>query len=82
MMKSGYLLLAVATVGAVVLACDAQAQMRTRKGEYYEGIQRKPYGHTFWIWPPAEQRGPVYEPRRGKDADSRRTQKGRNPPTR
>lgn len=82
MMRSGYLLLATAIIGAVAVAGDAQAQMRTRKGEYYEGIQRKPYGHTFWIWPPAEQRGPVVEPRRGKDTDVSRPQKGRKQPTR
>lgn len=82
MVKSGYLLLATAIIGGVVVAGDAQAQMRTRKGEYYEGIQRKPYGHTFWIWPPAEQREPTYEPRRGKDADVNRPQQGRKQPTR
>ena len=81
MMKSGYLLVAIAIIGAVTAAVDAQAQMRTRKGEYYEGIQRKPYGH-YWIWPPAEQREPVYAPRRGKDADGNRTQKDGKPPTR
>ncbi|OCP35134.1 hypothetical protein [Ensifer sp. LC163] len=81
MMKSGYLLVAAAMIGAVTVAGDTQAQMRTRKGEYYEGIQRKPYGHYFWIWPP-EDRQPAYEPRRGRDADDSRPQKGRRPPTR
>ncbi|MGH6807179.1 MAG: hypothetical protein ACREEJ_10110 [Ensifer adhaerens] len=80
MMKSGYLLVAAAMIGAVTVAGDTQAQMRTRKGEYYEGIQRKPYGHYFWIWPPVEQREPVYEPPRGKDAVGSRPQKGRKPP--
>ncbi len=82
MLKSRYVLFATAIISAAALAGDAQAQMRTRKGEYYEGIQRKPYGHTFWIWPPAEQREPVYAPRRGKDPDGSQSLKGRKPPTR
>ncbi|WP_112810557.1 hypothetical protein [Ensifer sp.] len=84
MLKSGYVF-AVAIAGVffalVAAAGDAEAQMRTRKGEYYEGIQRKPYGH-YWIWPPAEQREPAYVPRRGKDANGNRPQTGRKQPTR
>lgn len=82
MLKSRYVLFATAIISVATLAGDAQAQMRTRKGEYYEGIQRKPYGHYFWIWPPVEQREPVYAPRRGKDADGSQSLKGRKPPTR
>lgn len=47
MMKSEYQFVVAAVLGAFFVmataAGDAEAQMRTRKGEYYEGIQRKPY---------------------------------------
>jgi hypothetical protein len=53
MMKSEYQFVVAAVLGAffvmVAATGDAEAQMRTRKGEYYEGIQRKPYGY-YWIW--------------------------------
>ena len=75
MLKSGYLF-AIATVGAVFavtgVAGDAEAQMRTRKGEYYEGVQRKPYGY-YWIWPPVEQRQPAYGQRPGQDGPAGNT---------
>lgn len=65
MLKSKYwVAVAAAFLAVMAIAGDAEAQMRTRKGEYYEGVQRKPYGH-YWIWPPAEQQ-PVYKPRPGK----------------
>ncbi|NUS71422.1 MAG: hypothetical protein HOQ41_23960 [Ensifer adhaerens] len=68
MMKSEYQFVVAAVLGAflvmVAAAGDAEAQMRTRKGEYYEGIQRKPYGY-YWIWPPVEQQ-PVYKKQPGK----------------
>lgn len=83
MLKSGYLIAAAAVVGAsfavIAIAGDAEAQMRTRKGEYYEGIQRKPYGH-YWIWPPVEQREPVYRPRPGKDGAASERPKPRKRP--
>ncbi|ANK73523.1 MULTISPECIES: hypothetical protein [Ensifer] len=69
MMKSEYQFVVAAVLGAffvmVAAAGDAEAQMRTRKGEYYEGIQRRPYGY-YWIWPPVEQQQPVYKKQPGK----------------
>ncbi|WP_143348189.1 hypothetical protein [Ensifer adhaerens] len=84
MLKSGTVF-AVAMVGAffalVAVVGDAEAQMRTRKGEYYEGIQRKPYGY-YWIWPPVEQREPGYRQRPGKDGPAgNMTTKPRKRPT-
>ncbi|MCK3776834.1 hypothetical protein MZK49_08805 [Ensifer sesbaniae] len=84
MMKSECWFVIAAVVGAffivVTAAGEAKAQMRTRKGEYYEGIQRKPYGH-YWIWPPVEQREPVYGPRRGKEGAGSAMPKPRKRPT-
>ncbi|HEV7321173.1 MAG TPA: hypothetical protein VGO04_21445 [Ensifer sp.] len=83
MLKSGFVF-AGAVVGAffalMAVAGDAEAQMRTRKGEYYEGIQRKPYGY-YWIWPPVEQREPAYRQRPGKDGSAGNRTKPRKQPT-
>ena len=84
MMKSECLFVMAAVFGAffivVTVAGAAEAQMRTRKGEYYEGIQRKPYGY-YWIWPPVEQREPVSSPRRGKEGARSAMPKPRMRPT-
>ncbi|WP_158665235.1 hypothetical protein [Ensifer adhaerens] len=81
MLKSGYVF-AAAMVGAffavAAVASDVEAQMRTRKGEYYEGIQRKPYGH-YWIWPPVEQREPSYKRQPGKKGKVEQTPRPRKP---
>ncbi|WDZ75791.1 hypothetical protein PWG15_14365 [Ensifer adhaerens] len=83
MMKSGSLF-ATAILGGLfavmAVAGDAGAQMRTRKFEYYEGIQRKPYGH-YWILPPVEQREPAYSQRPGKDGSAGNTTRSRKRPT-
>ncbi|MEI2300579.1 hypothetical protein [Ensifer sp. MJa1] len=83
MMKSGHVCAVAAVAGvlfaATTVAGDAAAQMRTRKYEYYEGIQRKPYGN-YWIWPPVEQREPVYRQRPGKDGASGETPRPRKRP--
>ena len=84
MMKSEFLFVIAVVFGAffivVTVAGEAEAQMRTRKGEYYEGIQRRPYGY-YWIWPPVEQREPVYSPRRGKEGAGSAMPKPRKRPT-
>ncbi|MEI3855134.1 MULTISPECIES: hypothetical protein [Ensifer] len=85
MTKSGYVWVVAAVAGALValmaVTVDAVAQMRTRKFEYYEGIQRKPYGY-YWIWPPVEQREPAYRQRPGKDGPAgNATTKPRTRPT-
>ncbi|MFK0274040.1 hypothetical protein ACIQUG_10205 [Ensifer sp. NPDC090286] len=67
MTKSEYVVVAALTaavLAATAVAGDAEAQMRIRKGEYYQGIQRKPYGH-YWIWPPADQLQPVHKDKPG-----------------
>lgn len=82
MLKSGRLFAAAIMGGlfaAMAVAGDAEAQMRTRRFEYYEGIQRKPYGH-YWILPPAEQREPAYRQRQGKDGVGGETPKPRKRP--
>ncbi|MBZ7922949.1 hypothetical protein LAC81_14220 [Ensifer adhaerens] len=69
MMKSECLFVVAAVLGAffavTMVVGDAEAQMRTRKGEYYEGVQRKPYGH-YWIWPPVDYQEPVYKKQSAK----------------
>ena len=72
--------LVVAAVAMMAVTGDAEAQMRTRKGEYYEGVQRKPYGY-YWIWPPVEQREPAYRQDKDGPAGSTTT-RPRNRPTR
>ncbi|WEX85877.1 hypothetical protein PZN02_002113 [Sinorhizobium garamanticum] len=44
------LALAVALTVSGLLPADANAQMRTGKGEYYSGIQRKPWPSYLFFW--------------------------------
>ncbi|KOF21063.1 hypothetical protein AC244_06675 [Ensifer adhaerens] len=79
MKKTGRLLVALAAIAiaAGTATSGAEAQMRTGKGEYYQGIKRAPYGSYLWLWPPEWRREPAYQqrpqnrPTSGK-SDSRR----------
>ncbi|MBB4189152.1 hypothetical protein [Sinorhizobium terangae] len=42
--------LAVAAIASGPLVHEANAQMRTGKGEYYTGVQRKPWPGYLFFW--------------------------------
>ncbi|WP_331371999.1 hypothetical protein [Sinorhizobium chiapasense] len=71
------LALVVALIASGLLAGDANAQMRTGKGEYYSGIQRKPWPSYLFYWITGQDNPATYGTPARKNAGA-----GKQPPKR
>ncbi|MCA1404989.1 hypothetical protein I6F26_08665 [Ensifer sp. IC3342] len=67
--------LALVTALAGLSAGDANAQMRTGKGEYYSGIQRKPWPSYLFFWITGQDNPATYGAPARKNASA-----GKRPP--
>ncbi|WEX76742.1 hypothetical protein PYH37_005072 [Sinorhizobium numidicum] len=69
----GVLGLALAATSFGPLTGDANAQMRTGKGEYYSGITRKPWPSYLYFWITGRNDGAAYgAPARKRAVESKR----------
>ncbi|MCA1442585.1 hypothetical protein I6F07_20660 [Ensifer sp. IC4062] len=76
------LVLAAAVTVSCLSAGDANAQMRTGKGEYYSGIQRKPWPSYLFFWITGQDNPATYSApaRRNAGAGKQPPKSGRSYP--